>query len=155
LAKFSLFWAGRPAADPVATINQFFAFATSAQHDIAPGLSIRNLRELRGRFSGVTLLLMSLNALSTAIATVLFSLFLFGIPYMLVRARCRREPVPLPLAIVGFLWFSFVSVSVVFSLVHYEAHHALPILPAGCIGIVYALFSTLRRVSRRVKEQAQ
>jgi hypothetical protein len=140
-------------ADPIATINQFFALGTSVQHDVAPGLSIRNLRELRRRFSGVTLLLMSLNALSTAIATVLFSLFLFGIPYMVVRARIRREPIPLPLAIVAFLWFLFVSVSLVFSLVHYEAHHALPILPAGCIGIVYALFATLRRGGRRAEEQ--
>jgi drug/metabolite transporter (DMT)-like permease len=92
--------------------------------------------------------MMVLNMLSTAAATVLFSLFLFGIPYLTARARCRHEPIPLALAIVGFLWFSFVSVSVIFSLVHYEARHALPILPAGCIGIVYA-FSTARRVFAR------
>jgi hypothetical protein len=129
-------------ADPVATVNQFVAYATPVEHKIAPGLSIRNLVDLQQQFSVVTLLLMILNALSTVAATVLFSLFLFGIPYLTARARCRREPIPPALAIVGFLWFSFVSVSVVFSLVHYEARHALPILPAGCIGIVY-VFSRL------------
>ena len=129
-------------ADPVATVNQFVAYATPVEHKIAPGLSIRNLVDLQQQFSVVTLLLMILNALSTVAATVLFSLFLFGIPYLTARARCRSEPIPPALAIVGFLWFSFVSVSVVFSLVHYEARHALPILPAGCIGIVY-VFSRL------------
>jgi hypothetical protein len=132
-------------ADPVATINQFVALGTPVQHKIVPGLSIRNLLELQQQFSAVTMLMMILNMLSTAAATVLFSLFLFGIPYLTVRARCRHEPIPLALVIVGFLWFSFVSVSVIFSLVHYEARHALPILPAGCIGIVYA-FSAARRV---------
>ena len=131
-------------ADPIATINQFFEFATSLPHKIAPGFSIRNLRELQRQFSAVTLLLMLLNALSTAAATILFSLFLFGIPCMAVCAFRRRETIPLSLAIVGFLWFAFVSVSFAFSLVHYEARHALPIFPAGCIGIVYA-FSTARQ----------
>ena len=129
-------------ADPVATVNQFVAYATPVEHKIAPGLSIRNLVDLQQQFSVVRLLLMILNALSTAAATVLFTLFLFGIPYLTARARCRREPIPPALAIVGFFWFSFVSVSVVFSLVHYEARHALPILPAGCIGIAY-VFSRL------------
>jgi hypothetical protein len=129
-------------ADPVATVNQFAAYATPVEHKIAPGLSIRNLVDLQQQFSVLTLLLMILNALSTVAATVLFTLFLFGIPYLTARARFRREPIPPALAIVGFLWFSFVNVSVVFSLVHYEARHALPILPAGCIGIVY-VFSRL------------
>jgi len=137
-------------ADPIATINQFFEFATSMPHKFAPGLSIRNLLDLQRQFSMVTLLLMLLNALSTAAATVLFSLFLFGIPFMGVCALRRREPIPLPLAIVGVLWFAFVSVSIAFSLVHYEARHALPVFPAGCIGIVYAAFETSRLLRRPV-----
>ena len=140
-------------ADPIATINQFFEFATSMPHKFAPGLSLRNLRSLEGKFSTTTLLLMLLNALSTAAATVLFTLFLFGIPYMAARVHLQRKPIPLPLAVVGFLWFSFVSVSVVFSLVHYEARHALPILPAGCIGIVYAFSQARRLIRRRGLEQ--
>jgi len=88
--------------------------------------------------------LMILNLLSTAVAAILFSLFVFGIPYLVVRAWRRHEPIPPALAIVAFLWFTFLSVSVAFSLVHYEARHALPILPAGCTGIVYA-FSAARR----------
>jgi len=135
-------------ADPIATINQFFEFATSLPHKFAPGLSIRNLLDLQRQFSAVTLLLMLLNALSTAAATVLFSLFLFGIPFMMVCGLRRREPIPLSLAIIGFLWFAFVSVSIAFSLVHYEARHALPVFPAGCIGIVYATFETSRLLSR-------
>jgi len=135
-------------ADPIATINQFFEFATSMPHKFAPGLSIRNLLDLQRQFSAVILLLMLLNALSTAVATVLFSLFLFGIPIMMVCALRRCEPIPLSLAIVGFLWFAFVSVSIAFSLVHYEARHALPVFPAGCIGIVYAAFETSRLLSR-------
>jgi hypothetical protein len=135
-------------ADPIATINQFFEFATSLPHKFAPGLSIRNLLDLRQQFSVVTLLLMLLNALSTAVATVLFSLFLFGIPFMMVCALRRRAPIPLSLAIVGFLWFAFASVSIAFSLVHYEARYALPVLPAGCIGIVYATLETSRLLSR-------
>jgi hypothetical protein len=139
-------------ADPVATINQFFDFGTPLHHDVAPGLSIRNLRQLRQRFSAGALALMLLNGLSTAVATVLFSLFLFGVPCLVLRAR-RRGGLPLPLAVVGFLWFSFASVSLVFSLVHYEARHALPILPAGCIGAIYALFEVRRLVGRRALGQ--
>jgi hypothetical protein len=106
------------------------------------------LLDLQRQFSAVILLLMLLNALSTAAATVLFSLFLFGIPIMMVCALRRCESIPLSLAIVGFLWFAFVSVSIAFSLVHYEARHALPVFPAGCIGIVYAAFETSRLLSR-------
>ncbi len=129
-------------ADPVATINQFVALGTPVQHKIIPGLSIRNLLELQPQFSLGRLLLMILNLLSTAIATILFSLFLFGIPYLVGRAMRRHEPIPPVLAVVAFLWFTFLSVSVAFSLVHYEARHALAIFPAGCIGIVYAFSAT-------------
>ncbi len=134
-------------ADPIATINQFFAMGTPVQHEVAPGLSLRNLRELRRQFSAATLLLMLLNALSTAVASMLFTLFLFGVPYLAWRARRRREALDRPLSVMAFLWFSFVGVSLVFSLVHFEARHALPILPAGCIGIVY-VFSAARRLLR-------
>jgi hypothetical protein len=125
-------------ADPVATINQFFEFATPIQYKLMPGLSIRNLLALQQHFSLGRLLLMILNLLSTAVAAILFSLFVFGIPYFVARAWRRGEPIPPALAIVAFLWFTFLSVSVAFSLVHYEARHALPIFPAGCIGVVYA-----------------
>jgi len=131
-------------ADPVATINQFFEFATSVQYKLIPGLSIRNLLALQQQFSLGRLLLMILNLLSTALAAILFSLFLFVIPYLVARAWRRREPIPPVLTVVAFLWCTFLSVSVAFSLVHYEARHALPILPAGCIGIVYA-FSAARQ----------
>jgi hypothetical protein len=131
-------------ADPVATINQFFEFATPVQYKIIPGLSIRNLLALQQQFSLGRLLLMILNLLSTAVAAILFSLFLFVIPYLVARAWRRHEPIPPVLAIVAFLWFTFLSVSIAFSLVHYEARHALPIFPAGCIGIVYA-FSAARK----------
>jgi len=131
-------------ADPVATINQFVGLGTPVHHKVIPGLSIGNLLELQQQFSPGRLLLMILNLLSTAVAAILFSLFLFGIPYLVVRAWRRQEPIPPVLAIVTFLWFTFLSMSVAFSLVHYEARHALPIFPAGCIGIVYA-FSAARR----------
>ena len=131
-------------ADPVATINQFFEFATSIQYKLMPGLSIRNLLALQQHFSQGRLLLMILNLLSTAVAAILFSLFVVGTPYLVARAWQRGEPIPPALAIVAFLWFTFLSVSVAFSLVHYEARHALPIFPAGCIGVVYT-FSAARR----------
>ena len=135
-------------ADPVATINQFFEFATPVQYKVIPGLSIRNLLALQQQFSLGRLLLMILNLLSTAVATILFSLFLFGIPYLVGRAMRRHEPIPPVLAVVAFLWFTFLSVSVAFSLVHYEARHALPIFPAGCIGIVYALSAARQLLGR-------
>jgi hypothetical protein len=131
-------------ADPVATLNQFFEFGTPLHREVAPGLSLRNLGGLERRFSGAALMLMLLNALSTAVATVLFSLFLFGVPCLVLRARRRCRGILPPLMVVGFLWFSFSSVSLVFSLVHYEARHALPILPAGAVGVVYALFTVYR-----------
>jgi hypothetical protein len=67
----------------------------------------------------------------------------------LARAWRRHESIPLVLAVVAFLWFTFLSVSVAFSLVHYEARHALPILPAGCIGIVYAFSAARQWLGRR------
>jgi len=132
----------------VATINQFFEFATPVQYKLIPGLSIRNLLALQQQFSLGRLLLMILNLLSTAVAAILFSLFLFVIPYLVARAWRRHEPIPPALAIVAFLWFTFLSVSVAFSLVHYEARHALPIFPAGCIGIVYAFSAARQRLGR-------
>jgi hypothetical protein len=135
-------------ADPVATINQFFEFATPLQYKLIPGLSIRNLLALQQQFSLGRLLLMILNLLSTAVAAILFTLFVFGIPYLVVQAWRRREPIPPVLTVVAFLWFTFLSVSVAFSLVHYEARHALPILPAGCIGIVYAFSAARGRLGR-------
>ncbi len=135
-------------ADPVATINQFVALGTPVQHKIIPGLSIRNLLALQQEFSLGRLLLMIVNLLSTAVAAILFSLFLFAVPYLVARAWRRHKPIPPVLAVVAFLWFTFLSVSVAFSLVHYEARHALPILPAGCIGIVYAFSAARRRLGR-------
>jgi hypothetical protein len=141
-------------ADPVATLNQFFEFGTPLHREVAPGLSLRSLHALGRRFSAAALTLMLVNALSTAVAMVLFSLFFFGVPYLALRARHRRRSIVPTLIVVGFLWFSFVSVSLVFSLVHYEARHALPILPAGAIGTVYALFTVRRLLTRRAAAEA-
>ena len=59
-----------------------------------------------------------------------------------------KHEVTVELAGAAALWFSFVGVSLAFSLIHYEGRHVLPLLPTGILGVVY----TVCRVSRGLRE---
>ena len=126
-------------ADPVATVNQLVQLGMPGGARIVPGLSLRSLTALARHFSLLPLLLTVLSAAAATVAIALFSLFLFGVPGLVLRAWRSRQPVTRQLALVGFLWLCFLVVSGAFSLVHYEARHALPVLPAGIIGALYVV----------------
>jgi hypothetical protein len=135
--NFNYFALGELVADPVATIDQFFELGTSKPEWRIPGLSLRNLAALRRHFSLTMLLLMLLSAVAEIVSAIVFTAYLFGTPYFLVRAIHRQQALTGEWVAVAFLWFSFVGVSLAFALVHYEARHALPLFPAAAIGIVY------------------
>jgi hypothetical protein len=139
VANFNYLGLSSNLADPMATINQFVQFGTPIGRRIIPGLSIRQLLLLKEHFSATRLMLMILSTISTTLCALLFTLFLFGIPFHGLRVRRGCETMTEPLATASFLWFVFMSVSLAFSMVHYEARHALPVLPAAQLGIVYML----------------
>jgi hypothetical protein len=125
-------------ADPVETINQFVQLGTPIGR-IVPGLSLRNVTMLAHHFSLTTFILMLLVAISTITSTVAFSLFVIGVPLLVLREWRARKPIDDTLAVTSFLWLAFMSVSLAFCMVHFEARYALPVLPAAAVGVVYML----------------
>jgi hypothetical protein len=125
-------------ADPVETINQFVQLGTPLGR-IVPGLSPRNVMLLAHHFSMTTFILMLLEAISTTLSAIAFSLFVFGIPLLLLRGWRARKPIKDSLAVTSFLWLAFMSVSLAFSMVHIEPRHVLPVLPAALVCVVYTL----------------
>jgi hypothetical protein len=139
VVNFNIPGLGSNLADPVATVNQFAQLGTPLARRIVPGVSIRRLHDLTQHFAVADLCLMILSAISTAISVALFALFMFGIPVLGIRAWRKQETMTLSLCVAGFFRFVFMSVSLAFSMVHFEARQALPVLPAGEFGIVYML----------------
>jgi hypothetical protein len=142
--NFNYIGLGSLLVDPVATINQFAELGTHVGHRIIPGLSMHHIAALHAHFSMSYLVLMILATISTTISTLLFSLFVLGVPYFAYRDlayRARRDGGGItPRILVGnFAWIGFMTFSIAFSMVHYEARHALPILPLGLTGIAHAI----------------
>jgi len=123
--------------DPVNTFNDFIQQATARGARLIPGLSLRHLAQWR-QLSPAMLALMIVAGITKALAAVLFTLFVFGVPYLWLRAR-RRGAVAAELWAAGFLWLAFIGVTAAFSLIHFEPRHALPVFPAAQLGIVYVL----------------
>ena len=94
---------------------------------------------LAHNFSIITFMSMLLEAISTTISMIALLLLVFGIPIMILRKWRAREPINDDLAIASFLWLVFATVSLAFSMVHIEARHALPVLPAALVCVVYTL----------------
>lgn len=145
---FNYFALGELLTDPVATINQIFELGSAQPERRLPGLSLRNLSALSKSFSLEMLILMLVNAVAEAASAVLFSLYLFGTPYILLRRARQAWPPASDWFAFGYLWFSFVGVAVILSLVHFEARYALPIFPAGILGTVFACQCLLRSRQR-------
>jgi hypothetical protein len=147
LRNFNYFALGELIADPIATIDQYFELGAPELGWRIPGFSTRNIAELRHSFSPTMLLLMVLSLIGEIVSAIAFSAYLLGTPYVLFRvSRQPSHGLSREWSAIAFLWFSFVGVSLVFSLVHYEARHALPILPAAAIGLVYVACFWLRRL---------
>ncbi len=134
--NFNYFALGELVANPLATMNQLLEFGAVRPEWRLPGLSLRNLAALREHFSGTRLLLMLVSALAEAASAIVFTAYMLGTPIVLCRAAWRRA-FAIDEAAIGFLWFAFVSVSLLFSLVHYEARYALPLLPGAALGVVW------------------
>jgi hypothetical protein len=135
--NFNYLALGELVADPVATINQFFELGSPDPQARIPGFSLRNIAALARHFSMGALVLMLLSAIAEVMSAIVFSVYLFGTPYMLLRVGRDWRGIGAEELAIGYLWLSFVGVSLAFSLVHYEARHALPLFPAAAIGIVY------------------
>lgn len=147
--NFNYLGLGALLSDPVVTINQFVEYGTHVGHRVIPGLSMHHLEALYAHFSVTELVLMILATITATVSGVLFTLFLFGVPYFAFRAWRTQESMDLPLAVACFSWLSFMGVSLAFSMIHYEARHALPILPAGMTGLAYVLWRLKMRQERR------
>ena len=158
VGNFNYLPLGELVADPVATFNQFIELGTLTPQWRIPGLSTRNLVALKGHSSATPLLLMGLSALAEVASAIVFSVYLLGTPYFLARSLCRERAITGEWIAVAFLWCSFVGVSLAFSLVHYEARHALPLLPAAAVGTVFIgqrLFLARAKSQARAKPQAR
>lgn len=138
--NFNYLGLGSLLADPLSTLNQFIELGTPVAHRIIPGLSLRHLIELHAHFSLEMLVLMILATISTTISALLFTLLILGVPYIAWHRWRAERTFDAPLAVAFFSWFAFLSFSIAFSMIHYEARHALPILPLGLTGIAYGLW---------------
>ncbi|HVH78375.1 MAG TPA: hypothetical protein VM782_03210 [Stellaceae bacterium] len=138
ISNFNYFALGELVADPVATLDQFLELGADKPEWRIPGFSLRHLTPLLQHFDLAALVLMLLSALAELISALIFTAYLLGTPYLLWRALRRRQITAETIAI-GFLWLNFLGLSLVFSLVHYEARYALPVLPAATIGIVFVV----------------
>ncbi|HWD58288.1 MAG TPA: hypothetical protein VG308_08430 [Stellaceae bacterium] len=146
LHNFAYFSLASDVADPVGAINQFVEQGMPSATPRIPGLSLQHLAALAEDFSAGRLVLMLVAGFCNVMAALLFTLFLFGVPWIWLRERPRRAAVDA----LAFLWLVFVGVVLGFSLLHREARHSLPVLPAAEIGIVYTVsrLAALRRQGR-------
>lgn len=140
IRNFDYFDLASALADPVCTINQFVQLGTPLGTRVIPGLSIRHLVALWRQFSVSMMALMILAGITKLISGLVFTLFMFGIPRLWLREWRHGTPITPALWAVGFLWFAFIGVTLAYSLVHFEARHALPVFPAAQMGIVYMLW---------------
>jgi hypothetical protein len=136
--NFDYFDLASDLTDPINTINDFIQEGTPVAARVIPGLSIRHL-VLAGHYSLGMVVLMIVAGITKLTSAVLFTLFVFGIPFLWLRGWRRAGSIAAELWTVGFLWFAFVSVTLAFSLIHFEARHALPVFPAAQLGMVYVL----------------
>jgi hypothetical protein len=137
IRNFDYFDLASDLTDPINTINDFLQEGTSVGARVVPGLSIRHLALLQ-QYSPAMVALMIVAGITKFASVVLFTIFIFGVPWLWLCAW-RRGGIGPELWGVLFLWFAFVSVSAAFSLIHFEARHALPVFPAAQIGIVFVL----------------
>jgi len=137
IRNFNYFDLASDLTDPINTFNDFVQEGTPIAARIIPGLSIRHLA-LVGNYSLGMIALMIAAGITKATSAVAFTVFIFGIPWLWLR-RWRRGAMGAELWAAGFLWLTFVSVAGAFSLIHFEARHALPVFAAAQIDIVYML----------------
>jgi len=140
IRNFDYFDLASDLTDPINTINDFIQEGTPIAARVIPGLSIRHLM-LAGHYSLGMFVLMIVAGITKFISAVLFTIFIFGIPFLWLRGWRRRDPVAAELCAAGLLWLAFVSVTGAFSLIYFEPRHALPVFPAAQLGMVYVLAS--------------
>jgi hypothetical protein len=126
-------------ADPVATIGQFVKLKHAPSDRIVQESSLKDVTILVHNFSVATFIPLFVAAISKIISTIALSLFVLGIPIIILRAWRAKTSINDSLVVISFLWLVFMSVSLAFSLVHLEPRHALPVLPAALICVVYTL----------------
>lgn len=135
-------------ADPVSTADKFAVFGIPGGHHIFPGLSMRHLVVLYRHFSFAYLAFMILATISKTVSAVLFTVFVLGVPYFAYKTWRTHQNFDVPLRLACFCWFGFMTFSLAFSMIHYEARHALPILPLGMTGVAYGLWHLRGRRTR-------
>jgi len=141
--NFNFFDLASDLIDPLNTFNDFMQQGTPVAARVVPGLSLRHLA-IAGQYSPVMIALMIVAGITKLLSAVMFTLFVFGVPFLWLRAWRHGGPIGAELWSAGFLWFAFAGVTTAFSLIHFEARHALPVFPAAQIGIVYMLAAIAR-----------
>jgi hypothetical protein len=131
-------------ADPVATINQFIILRTLGQTvpyswHIVLDPTLSNVTKLAHNFSMTTFILLFVATIVKTVSTIALLLPVFGIPIILLSEWRAGKPMHDDLAVTSFLWLVFLTVSLAFSMVHIEPRHALPVLPAALVCLVYTL----------------
>jgi hypothetical protein len=126
-------------ADPGATINQFVELKHAPSGRIVRESSLKDVMMLAHNFSVATFIPLFVVAISKIISTIALSLFVLGIPIIILWEWRAKTPFNDSLAVTSFLWLVFMSVSLAFSMVHIEMRHALPVLPAALVCVMYTL----------------
>jgi hypothetical protein len=122
--------------DPLATINDFYQLGVPPHLRIIPGTGLKSFRDMAktGDYSRLALGLASLIAqlLSTA-------LFLYAVVVTVLR-RAKTHTAATPAAVLGARALAVVVVVLgSFALIHSEARHMMPVIPAFLIVTALAL----------------
>jgi hypothetical protein len=138
MRNFDYFDLASDLTDPINTFNDFLEEGTGYGARLIPGLSLRHLAVWRS-YAPSMVVLMFVAGITKLLSTVLFTLFVVGIPVLWLQQWRRGAPVVAETWAAVFLWLAFISITAAFSLIHFEPRHALPVFPAAQFGIVNML----------------
>jgi hypothetical protein len=120
--------------DPIFTINDFFQLCIPPYQRVVPGSGLKSWKSLIATRNWPGMGLAGASAIATVGSTVAFLLVLFGLPTLALRRKLTPE---LALALKSLA--IFVVVAIAFGLIHTEARHMLPVIPAALIAAAIAV----------------
>jgi hypothetical protein len=120
--------------DPIFTINDFFQLCVPPYRRVVPGSGLKSWKSLIATRNWPGMGLAGASAIAIVGSTVAFLLVLLGLPTLALRRKLTPE---LALALKSLA--IFVVVAIAFGLIHTEARHMLPVIPAALIAAAIAV----------------
>ncbi|HWK46558.1 MAG TPA: hypothetical protein VNT30_17690 [Stellaceae bacterium] len=130
--------------NPLASYNDFFQLGLPPHQRIIPGAGLNSFRDLAAKRDAGGLILAILSLVATVLATLAWLATLIGFPVLAWRERRRTGQFSLDTKVAALCYGTILIVIGLFALVHIEARHMLPVIPAGLLAAVYVA-SRLRR----------